>query len=320
MKKTIIVAILTILALNQAACAAQPATPPFAQDGAKISVVTTIFPLYDFARAVAGNDAELTVLLKPGAEIHSFEPTPADIIKMQNADLLLYIGGENEVWVQRVLDSMEENAPRFLMLMDTVEVVEDELVEGMEAEETNGGDENEGPDLDEHIWTAPTNAVMMVNVIADALSDIDPEYAEKYQANAAAYCEQIRDLDKEFKEVVSTSMRKLMVFGDRFPFRYFADAYALEYRAAFPGCSTDTEPAASTLAYLIETVKNNNIPYIFYIELSNENVARAVCEQTGAKRLLFHSCQQISRDDFEAGATYVSIMQQNVDNLQKGLN
>ena len=315
MKKLIMVAIALILTLSADSCAVKPLSPVPAVNESRVSVVTTVFPLYDFARAVAGDDIELSLLLKPGTEIHSFEPTPADIIKIQQADLLLYIGGNNEIWVQRLLDSMEEMAPRSLMLLNTVEAVTEEVVEGMEAD-----DKDEGLTLDEHIWTSPANAVKMINAIADALAKIDPAYAEEYQANAAAYREQIWQLDTEFKETVSTASRRIMVFGDRFPFRYFAKDYGLQYRAAFPGCSADTDPAASTLAYLINTVRNNDLPYIFYIELSNENVARAICEQTGAKRLLFHSCQQISRDDFEAGATYISIMQKNAENLRKGLN
>ena len=320
MKKTMPVFVLVVLALSLCACTAQNSVLETTREGEKISVVTTIFPVYDFARAVTGDNAELTILLKPGAEIHSFEPTPADIIKIQNADLLLYIGGESEFWMERVLVSMGNNGPPTLMLMDTVEAVEEEVVEGMEFEMEDMDEEGEKADLDEHIWTAPANAILMVNAIAAALAEADAAHAEDYRANAAAYSGQIEALDKDFREVVDSASRKLLVFGDRFPFRYFADAYGLQYRAAFPGCSTDTEPAARTIAYLIDTVRDNRIPYIFYIELSNGNVADAICEQTGAEGLLLHSCQQISRDDFEAGATYVSLMRQNMENLRKGLN
>lgn len=317
MKKIMPKILLGLLALSLCACSALSTAPAQKQEGGKISVVTTKFPLYDFVRAVAGDHVELIMLLKPGAEIHSFEPTPADIIKMKNADLLLYVGGESELWAKRVLDSMEGDGPRTLMLMDSVQALTEELVEGMEAMED---DEDGTPDLDEHIWTSPINAMLMVSAIADALAEVDPAHAGDYFANAALYNGQIETLDKEFREVVADASRKLLVFGDRFPFRYFAHVYGLKYRAAFPGCSTDTEPAASTLAYLIDTVRNNNLPYIYYIELSNENVARAVCEQTGVERLLLHSCQQVSRDDFDAGATYVSLMRQNLENLRKGLN
>lgn len=318
MKKYLFTVVLGLLAVSLCACGIKGGAPAPKPDGERISIVTTIFPVYDFARAVAGDNADLTILLKPGAEIHSFEPTPADIIKIQNADLLLYIGGESEVWMSRVLDSMEGNAPNTLILLDVVEALEEELVEGMEAEDED--DDEDEIDLDEHIWTSPPNAVLMINAIAEALCEVDTANAGDYRANAAAYREQIEALDKEFREVVESAPRDLLVFGDRFPFRYFANTYGLRYRAAFPGCSTDTEPAARTIAYLIDTVRDNYIPYIYYIELSNENVANAVCEQTGADKLLLHSCQQISRDDFESGATYVSLMQQNVENLRKGLN
>lgn len=317
MKKILLILVGGLFALSLWSCALQTRSSEHTEG--KISVVATIFPLYDFARAVVGDNAELTVLLKPGAEIHSFEPTPTDIIKIQNADLLLYVGGESEVWMTRILDSIEENGPRVLMLMDSVQALEEEVVEGMVLEEEDDEDESEEIDLDEHIWTAPANAILIVNAICEALSEVDPAQGELYHANAAAYCEQIEALDKEFKEIVVGAPRKLLVFGDRFPFRYFVHEYGLAYQAAFPGCSTDTEPTAKTIAFLIDTVRDNEIPYIYYIELSNRNVADAICEQTGAELLLFHSCQQISQNDFESGATYVTLMRQNAENLRKGL-
>ncbi len=296
----------------------------------KISVVSTIFPPYDFARAVAGDKAEVKMLLKPGAEIHSFEPTPADILAIQNADVFLYIGGENDVWVDTILTSMDLSGKQIVRLMDAVTPVEEETVEGMqeEAEEEHEGEEPEGEEqehehgeaeYDEHIWTSPKNAALMVKAVADALCFADAGNEKVYRENAAAYVKQIEEVDAQFQAVVQGAVYKIMVFGDRFPFRYFADAYGLEYRAAFPGCSTETEASAATIAYLIDTVQANKLPYIYTIELSNQNVAWSISEQTGAQILVLQSCQGISRDDFQAGATYLSLMLQNVESLRKGL-
>ena len=299
--------------------------PALAED--KISVVSTIFPSFDFARAVAGDKADVTMLLKPGAEIHSFEPTPADIVTLQNADVFLYIGGESDVWVEELLSSMDMSGKQVIRLMDAVTLVEEETVEGMqEEEEGHEGEEtaeaehdHEEAEYDEHIWTSPKNAVWMVNAIANALCAADASNEEIYRNNAAAYISQIESVDAQFDAVTQAAAHKIMVFGDRFPFRYFADEYGLQYRAAFPGCSTDTEASAATIAYLIDTVKANNLPYIYTIELSNQNIARSISEQTGAQILTLQSCQGISRDDFQAGETYVSLMQKNVESLRKGL-
>ena len=296
----------------------------------KLNIVATVFPLYDFARAVAGDKAEVTMLLKPGAEIHSYDPSPADIIQIQNADIFLYVGGESDVWVDEILSSMDTSHKQVIRLMDTVSLVEEETVEGMQEEEeehhhdgdaleAEGEPETEEAEYDEHVWTSPKNAVVMVQAIAGALEAADVKNKEAYAMNAKAYTTSIQAVDAAFEAVVSQSLHHLLVFGDRFPFRYFADAYGLEYRAAFPGCSTETEASAATIAYLIDTVRQNKLPYIYTIELSNGNIARSISEQTGAQILTLQSCQGISRDAFEAGETYVSIMQKNVEALKKGL-
>jgi zinc transport system substrate-binding protein len=213
---------------------------------------------------------------------------------------------------------MDTSKKAVLRLMDAVSLVEEEKVEGMQEEE-EGEAAAEEAEYDEHIWTSPKNAILMVNAITDALCAADAQNADYYKENAAAYIAKIEEVDKEFEAIVQSAPLKLMVFGDRFPFRYFADAYGLEYRAAFPGCSTETECSANTIAYLIDTVKENKLPYIYAIELSSQNIARSISEQTGAQVLTMQSCQSISRDDFEAGETYVSLMMKNAENLKKGL-
>ena len=327
MKKLLIytVAVL-LLATAFAGCAPQAGTEQTSTNGAdtaddgKLSVVTTIFPPYDFARAVSGGLADVTMLLAPGAEVHSFDPTTQDIMKIQNCDVFIYIGGENDAWVDTVLDSMDTGSKIIVKLMDAVTPVEEETVEGMQAEEEEHEEAEEGPEYDEHIWTSPKNAMLMVDAIAQAMGQADSENAPAYTTNAAGYNAQIKEVDERIQDIVDKAPQKLLVVADRFPFRYFVDEFGLSYSAAFSGCSAESDVSAGTLAYLIDQVKENNIKYIYYIELSNRQVADAVAEQTGAEPLLLHSCHNVTKDDFDAGVTYVSLMTGNADNLEKGLD
>jgi zinc transport system substrate-binding protein len=284
----------------------------------KINVVATIFPPYDFVRAIAGDKVSLTMLLPPGAESHSFEPTPQDIIKVQNCDIFIYVGGESDAWVEEILDSMDTSRMEIVTLMDCVEVVEEEIVEGMqeEEEEEDPGHESE---YDEHVWTSPGNAKLIVQKIAGVLKQKDSPNAAEYERNTADYLAKLTELDNSFQKVIDGAKRKTFIFGDRFPFRYFADAYGLSYFAAFPGCSTETEASAATIAFLINKVRNEGIPVVFYIELSNEKIADVICEETGAKKLLLHAVHNVAKRDFDRGANYYDLMSQNVKNLQEAL-
>lgn len=302
-----------------------------ANDGGKVKIVVTIFPQYDFARAVGGDNAELTMLLAPGAEAHTYEPTPQDIIAINECDLFIYVGGESDGWVDGILESTNNADMKVISLMDCVNVVEEETVEGMESEEhehAEGADEEHdheeahGDEIeyDEHVWTSPKNAILIVDRIKTALCEIDSANKSEYEANAADYTAKLTDIDNRFTEIVSTAKRRTVVFGDRFPFRYFADAYGLEYYAAFPGCSSETSASAATLTFLIDKVKAENIPAVFHIELSGERVANTICEATGAASLLLHSCHNITAEDFSAGKTYVDFMTANLEALKNALN
>ena len=339
MKKYLSIALALCLALTLSACGNTPAgtTPTNAvSDGAaaavtpqadtdaagKISIVATIFPPYDFTRAIVGDRAEVTMLLPPAAESHSYEPTPQDIINIQNCDVFIYNGGDSDAWVDEVLESMDIGNMKIVKLIDCVEVVEEEIVEGMEDDEepeTDAEGEDEEPEFDEHVWTSPRNAKLIVQRISDTLCEADLYNADAYKANTAAYCAKLDELNAKFKAVVDGGVRKTIVFGDRFPFRYFADAYGLTYFAAFPGCSTETEPSAATVAFLIDKVKAEHIPVVFHIELSNARMANTIAEETGAKVLELHACHNISKTDFEAGWTYIDIMTANVDALREAL-
>lgn len=293
--------------------------------GDKISVVTTIFPQYDFVRQIAGDKVQVQMLLKPGEESHSYEPAPQDIIAIQNCDLFIYVGGENDVWVEDILESMPDVGMRTLRLMDCVDTVEEEHVEGMKEQPGHSHDEEEEEEhsvheIDEHVWTSPRNASLIAGRIAELLCGADPENKDLYKKNVSLYQGELKELDREFQDIVDNAERNLLIFGDRFPFRYFADAYGLEYYAAFPGCASDTEPSAATMAFLIEKTKEEHVPAVLKMELSNDNIANAVAEASGTDVKVFYSCHNLSAEQFEAGETYLSMMEKNAETLKEVLN
>ncbi len=278
-----------------------------------IRIITTIFPQYDFARAVSGDHAMIKMLLKPGAESHSFDPSPQDNIDIQNCDLFIYTGGENDIWVSNLLSGLDTDKIKVIRLLDCIKPKEEELVAGMEKEE---GEETE---YDEHVWTSPKNAIILVNAIRDALIEIDEEHVEEYMENAKKYTDELLGLDVDFKQAVNAGVRRHLVFADRFPFRYFADEYGLTYSAAFPGCATETEPSVKTITYLIQKIRDEKIPVVFYIEFSNQKIAKSIQEETGVKALLFHSTHNISQLDFGRGITYIDLMRTNLEHLKEAL-
>lgn len=328
-----IVCITLVLGLILAMCAGCSNRLPDEGNG-KISIVATSFPQYDFARQIAGERANLTLLLKPGMEAHSYEPSPKDIIRISKCDLFLNVGGESESWLDSVLESAENPKMKIVSAMDCVEVLEEETVEGMQSREhdhEHGEDDEQESDsdhhhddeeeeYDEHVWTSPMNAIKIVNAINAALCEIDPDNADYYCANTDAYAAELLDLDNAFREVVTGADRNVIIFGDRFPLLYFVREYGLDYYAAFPGCASETEPSAATVAFLIDTVKREKVPVIFYIELSNHKVADAIGECTGTKTAQFNTCHNISYDDFKAGESYVSLMRENVAILREALH
>ncbi len=327
MKKGLVILLAAAMVLTAlAGCAQEGKSTEIGTDG-KLSVVTTIFPAYDFARGAAGDLADVTMLIKPGAEVHSFDPTPADIIAIQECDVFVYIGGESEAWVDTVLSSTDMTGKTVIRLMDFVTPVEEETVEGMQEEE-HAEDEEPAEDVehgeeveyDEHVWTSPANAAQMVEAVGDGFAAADSVNADGYKTNAKEYADQIREVDAQIAAVVEAAPRKLILVADRFPFRYMVEEFGLDYYAAFSGCSAESDVTAGTMAFLIDKVEEYDIQYVYYIELSNQQVAKAVCEATGAQMLLLHSCHNVTKDEFEAGETYLSLMQNNVEALRKGLN
>ena len=316
-----------LLALVLAASLTACGQPPLPEDG-KTQVVCTLFPYYDFARQIGGDDVDVTLVVPAGRETHSFEPTPMDVIRISQADVFIYNGGESEQWVADILDAAGEDIPCVLSMMDAAELHEEELVEGMQGGASAHGhhdhdeDEDDGEEIeyDEHIWTSPRIAMDLCRVIADTLSQADPDHAAEYQTRLAAYVQELSDLAQAFRDTVEGGSRRLLVFGDRFPLLYFCREYGLDYRAAFHGCAGDTEPSLATLKYLIDLVNEQHIPVVYTIELSSRKVAQAIAETTGAQVRTFHSCQTVSRAEFDAGVTYLQLMEANADVLREGLS
>ena len=278
-------------------------------------IVCTSFPCYDFVRAVMGEAASVCMLIKPGAEVHSFEPTPADIMAIAGCDLFVYIGGESDAWVEDILESFGNDAPQTLRLMDCI---------GELAESDHGHDHGDAHHdmlaYDEHIWTSPANAMAMVQAVSARLCEISGENEAVFSANAAAYCDEIAMLHAQFAEAVESGMRHEMIFADRFPFIYFAHEYGIEYVSAFASCSSESEPSARVMMELIDRVIADDIPVVYTIELSSQRTAKTISAETGAKILTFHSIQNLTEADFAAGESYVSLMQRNLEALREGLN
>ena len=293
-------------------------------DSGKISVVTTIFPYYDFTRSIAGDTADIKLLLSPGSEPHSYEPSPSDIVAIENCEIVIYNGGESDEWVESVLDSIENKNMKVMRMMDYVDLLYEQSVDHDEHEHEDGdGDEHEhehGEEYDEHIWTSVKNAEKLTNAIYDELCVSDSANKAAYSSNRDSYLSKLQALDSEISDIVSNSKRNTVVFGDRFPFLYFVTDYSLEYECAFPGCSSETEPSISTVTHMIDFTRENKIPVVFYLEFSNGKVAKLISEDTGAKTMRFSSCHNVTKDEFADGATYISLMEQNANSLKEALN
>ncbi len=323
MKKAICIFLCLLLAVSVfAACGkVSPegkAQTPTVSDPEKPNVVATIFPIYDFCRVVAGDKVNLSLLLDSKTDLHSYSPTTDDILRISNADLFFFVGGESDDWVEGVLASAENEALQAIALMETVDAAEEEALPGMQEEEEEP--ETDGPELDEHIWTSLKNAQDMVNAIAEAFASVDADNAQVYRANAAAYNKQLAALETQYAETIAGAKRKVLLFADRFPFRYLQRDYDLECYAAFSGCSAETEASFDTLAMLVQTTKDKALPYILMIEGSDSAVAQSVSAQTGAEIRVLNSCQSVSADDIKNGVTYLSVMESNLDVLKEVLN
>lgn len=298
-------AIFLCLCLILCGCTAEPEQT---HDKSKLQIVCTSFPAYDFAREIAADRAELTLLIKPGSEVHSYEPTPKDMIRIQESDLFICNGGESEQWAKTLI-TPELNTIYMMDCVDTVEESADGIYNAEDGE----------PELDEHVWTSPLNAIKISEEICNALCKLDTANAEEYKMNFTAYRAQLMALDREFRQVIKNSGKHTLVFADRFPMRYFALEYGLDCYAAFPGCSSETEPSAKTVAYLIDRVREYKIPAVLYMEFSNQKMADVICEDTGCKKLPFYSAHSVSAEQFRQGVSYLDLMRINLNSLKEAL-
>lgn len=323
MKKRIL-ALLLAAATALTLCACAP-TGEDAEDG-RLQVVCSLFPYYDFVREIGGVYVSPHLLVAAGREAHSFEPTPMDVIRVSRADVFVYNGGEGEQWVDEILSSSGENISTVLRMMDYADTLTEEPLAGQDdhdhADHDHEHDDDQDSDdieYDEHIWTSPVQAMKLCRAICDALCAADPAHAAVYRSNLQEYLGQLAELDAAFRQVCGEKKRSLLVFGDRFPLLYFCREYGLDYRAAFHGCSSDTEPSLYTLKFLIDKVNEQDIPVVYALELSSRKVADAIAETTGAKVETFYSCQTVSQADWAAGEGYVSLMRRNVAALREGI-
>ena len=289
-----------------------------AEDTAEeFSVVAVDFPSFDAARAILGGDDKLTMLLPPGTESHSYDPTPRDMVRISESDLVIYTGGPSDAWVDSILSSLE-NPPASFVLTRQVELLSEEKKEGMEADEHEGHDHDQH-EIDEHVWTSPRNEMTIIRNLASVMEELDPDNAARYEANAGKYIERIELLDEAFRDVIDSAPRRTLIFASRFPLLYFVREYGLEYYAAFSGCAEESEPSARTVAFLIDKARELDVPCVLNIEMSSEMIARIIAEEAGCGVRTFNTLHNVSAYDFRRGADYVSLMGENVDVLREAL-
>lgn len=276
----------------------------------KISVVTTIFPYYDFARSVSKGTCDVDMLLKPGSDVHSFEPTPSDILKIRNADLFIYNGGESDEWVDSILESLgDTEKPVVMKMTDYVKPLTE-----MDA------DHHAEDEEDEHIWTSLDNAKTLVSKISDEVSKLDQKHKTVYNKNGLDYIEKISKVQSEIENTVNSSESKKIVVGDRFPLLYFATEFSLDWECAFPGCSTETEPSLDRLSKLTDTIEKDKIKTILKLEMSENKVADTLADETNTKVRTFYSAESVSKEDFANNITYVDLMERNNNALKEALS
>lgn len=276
----------------------------------KISVVTTIFPYFDFARSVSKGTCDVDMLLKPGSDVHSFEPTPSDILKIRNADLFIYNGGESDEWVDSILESLgDTDKPVVMKMTDYVKPLTE-----MDA------DHHAEDEEDEHIWTSLDNAKTLVSKISDEVSKLDSKNKSIYHRNGLDYIEKISKVQSEIENTVNSSKSKKIVVGDRFPLLYFATEFSLDWECAFPGCSTETEPSLDRLSKLTDTIEKDKIKTILKLEMSENKVADTLADETNTKVRTFYSAESVSKEDFANNITYVDLMERNNNALKEALS
>ena len=278
------------------------------EGGGRLQIVTTVFPIYDFVRAVAGDTADIKMLIKPGSEVHAFEPAPSDMAVISECDLFAFIGGESDSWVENILADTKVNRVALI-----------ERVKTLEEEASHGDGHLHHHTHDEHIWTSPRNAEDMINSICEELCKLRPESASFYRENAIRYIEEIDVAASEIKAAVAESEWGFIVVADRFPFKYFTDYFGIEYEAALDGCAAAGDVSVKTVARLLSVINERQIKAVYCTELSNRVIAEAIAEQTGAQIIELHSAHNVTLKDFNGGTSYADILRRNAKAIRKGI-
>lgn len=327
MKKILSIFVAAVMAAGMfTACSTS--TEENVEASGRLQIVTTIFPEYDWVMNVLGDTAgnvDVTMLLDSGVDLHSFQPTADDIMKIATCDMFIYVGGESDEWVEDALSEAVNPDMVVINLLDVLgdSVMEEELVEGMEGEEEEEeGEEEEGPEYDEHVWLSLRNAAVLTQCIADQLCAIDPANMDAYTANAASYIEELNELDAEYSATVAEADVNTLLFGDRFPFRYMTEDYGLDYYAAFVGCSAETEASFETIMFLAGKVDELCLNTVLTIEGTDHRIAETVVENTASSDqqiLSLDSMQSVTAEDVANGASYIEIMRSNLDILRQAL-
>ena len=290
----------------------------------KVQIIATLFPQYDFAKQIGGDKVEVKLLLPPGTESHTYEPTPQDMVTISNSDLFIYTGEEMEPWAESLISGIKTDI-KVLDLSKTVDLIHIEEFEEIEDDEEEHEHEHEHEhhhehehehEYDPHIWLNPLNAVEMVKSIEEQLIEVDPTNADFYRNNAEKYMSEIQQLDIEFENTIKENNIKKIAFGGAFAYAYFIERYDLDYISAYETCGENAEPSTIKIKNVIDYIKKNNIPVIFYKEYTTGNVARTISEATGAKMVVFNTVHNVSKEEIEAGESYVSIMRKNLEGFK----
>ncbi|MBR5233891.1 MAG: zinc ABC transporter substrate-binding protein [Clostridia bacterium] len=315
MKKLVLLLLSFILIFSFTACTDY--TPDIPENDGKPVVVTTVFSVYDWTRNITGDKCNVIYLDRSGADMHSFEPVASDIALISKADVFIHIGGVSDKWVASAIESANNDSLKVLSLMTVTGVLEEETVEGMQ---THDHEDKNTDEFDEHIWLSLRKAQTSVDAICKVLCESDSVNAETYKANADAYNSKLNALDGKFVSLMSGATRNTILVADRFPFRYLTEDYGIEYFAAFPGCSAESEASFETMTFLIEKTKELSLPCILIIENSDGKLADTITRETGAKVLTLGSCQSVTQAEAENGLTYLSVMENNLTTLMEALS
>ena len=328
MRKILLVLIMALAMLCFTSCGGSDETAQTDGRPEAPKIVVTIFPEYDWVMNILGDNpagAEVTMLLDSGVDLHSFQPKTEDMLKVSESDVFIYVGGSSDAWVEDAIKNATNPNQVVINLMEVIgdEAKEEEVVEGMQAEGEEA-EEAEGsePELDEHVWLSLQNAKLLCSAIEEGLAKVDPANAEIYEANLGAYLGRIDALDAQYSEVTSKAKVKTLLFGDRFPFRYLTDEYGLEYYAAFVGCSAETEASFETVKFLAEKLDELDLPCVMTIDGSDQKLAETIVQSTKGKDqkiLTMNSMQAVTAEDVEKGASYIGIMEENLESIRQAL-